>query len=90
MDALRAIGWSLWDPIGLGTAGAAPESGVDEYDSYLHQVAGMLRHGEAAEAATEFLMQIEAEHMAMGEQPDARERAEATVAAIAGHIAAPR
>lgn len=43
---LRAIGWRLWDPIGLLRAdGAVDEACADEYDSYLLHVVSLICRG---------------------------------------------
>ncbi|GGF95381.1 MULTISPECIES: hypothetical protein [Rhizobium] len=82
LTRIRNAGWTLWDPIGLKDGAQPPEEAVDEYDSYLLQVIDMLRHGEPVEMAIDFLMEIESEHMALGPQPDARDRATETVEAL--------
>lgn len=90
LSKLRDIGWSLWDPIGL----LDPESPTgrwddeanlsfaDEYDSYLIAVASQLRRGTSRDEVVAFLVEIETRHMAMGDSPSARPRAEAVVEAI--------
>jgi len=79
LATIRNAGWTFWDPIGLKHGDEPPEEAVDEYDSYLVQVIHMLRHGEPVDMAIDFLMEIESEHMALGPQPDARDRATETV-----------
>jgi hypothetical protein len=85
LSALRAIGWSLWDPIGLG-AGDGPGQGVpaDEYDEYLLHVAGLIRQAVTDDSCIAYLVEIEAEHMALGLRPSTQERAAATVRAMRG------
>lgn len=82
LTELRNIGWSLWDPIGLNTADGPPDGAEDEYDNYLLRVTGMLREGHGEDEAIDFLMKIESDYMALGQQPGARDRATKTVRAI--------
>ncbi|MNL41713.1 hypothetical protein D3C87_1641360 [compost metagenome] len=90
LSRLREIGWSEWDPIGLSQMGNDhwKDGGAcaDEYDSYLLQVAGRLRRGEALEEAISYLEEIEMVHMGGGRVETTRSRAEATVAAIADYL----
>lgn len=79
---IRNAGWTFWDPIGLMHGNEPPDEAVDEYDSYLVQVVHMFRAGEQETRAIDFLMDIESEHMALGPQPDALERATKTVRAL--------
>ena len=66
LSRLRDIGWSLWDPIGLGSPGDGwPESCADEYDSYLLKVSTMLCAGESREDASQYLCQIAGAHMGL-------------------------
>ncbi len=87
LSRLRDIGWSIWDPIGL----LGPDQKwddedclpfADEYDSYLIQVAGQLRRGVAEETIASYLVQIEADHMGLGNRRGALARAKEVVAAI--------
>ena len=55
---------------------------ADEYDGYLLKVAGMVRRNEGDDAAAEYLVWAESEHMGMGVGASTLVRAEATVAAI--------
>jgi hypothetical protein len=91
LSRLREIGWSVWDPIGLSQMGGDhwKDGGAcaDEYDSYLLQVAGRLRRGEAIEDTVSYLEEIEIVHMGGGRVATTRSRAEATVAAVADYIA---
>ncbi|MDP9630335.1 UNVERIFIED_ORG: hypothetical protein J2W85_002409 [Ensifer adhaerens] len=87
LSRLRDIGWSSWDPIGLLSAGKRWDeddnrSFADEYDNYLIEAAARLRRGASDADVVNFLMSIEADHMGLGEQPDARARAQSVVAAI--------
>ena len=91
LSKLRDIGWSLWDPIGL-LSSDGPSSGhwsdeansgfADEYDRYLISAASQLRRGESHSEVVRYLLNIEAEDMALGEGQTYRERAQAVVAAI--------
>ena len=87
LSRLRQIGWTLWDPIGLlPTATHCRDAEnlpfADEYDTYLLHAAGLLRSGAADAEVASFLIDIEANHMGLGEQRDARARAESAVAAL--------
>ena len=81
---LREIGWTLWDPIGL-----APirDDCDDEYDRYLLQMAAMLWESASGVAAVDYLVQIEAEHMALGKCQSVMQRSQATANAIAAYLA---
>lgn len=50
-----------WDPIGVGKT---PEA-YDEYDSYVPQIAELLRQGVSEEALTAHLLNIETEAMGL-------------------------
>lgn len=89
MSRLRDIGWKLWDPIGL----LGPEDNwqdeecapfADEYDTYLQKAAGMLYRGEERRKVVDYLVQIEAVHMGLGERKSSRKQAEDVVNAILG------
>ncbi|HEV7343520.1 MAG TPA: hypothetical protein VGN68_17990 [Sphingopyxis sp.] len=68
LSRLRDIGWSLWDPIGLGSPGDGwPESCADEYDSYLLMVSTMLCSGHSREDASEYLRQIAGVQMGLSD-----------------------
>jgi hypothetical protein len=91
LSRLRQIGWSLWDPIGLSEIeGDEWKDGgpcADEYDSYLLCVAGMLRQGKPRTEAVAYLEEIEIDRMGLNPVATTRQRAEATVAAIADYVA---
>ena len=55
---------------------------ADEYDNYLISAAGKLRRGATDAAVVNDLIQIEAEHMGLGERADTLTRAKSVVAAI--------
>ena len=82
--ALRSIGWSEWDPIGLnGSEGGWRFSdAANEYDRYMRRVLEGLESGESEESLIEYLVGIEVDHMGLSLTADTRVRAEATVAAI--------
>jgi hypothetical protein len=87
LSKLRDIGWSLWDPIGLLPQDSkwdedANRSFADEYDRYLVSAASQLRQGTDPAQVVEYLCQIEIEHMGLGEDPSAYQRALAVVDAI--------
>ncbi|MGO4836916.1 hypothetical protein AB4144_32195 [Rhizobiaceae sp. 2RAB30] len=84
---LRDIGWSLWDPIGLLPTGETWDhednlNFADEYDRYLSDAATELREGRPDAEVVALLVNIEADHMGLGERPDSQTRAAAVVAAI--------
>jgi hypothetical protein len=87
LSRLRDIVWSTWDPIGLLAAGKSRNDEeclafADEYDRYLIYAAGQLRSGAPVADVVDYLVQIETEHMGLGERPTSRERVQAVVAAI--------
>ena len=73
LSRLREIGWSKWDPIGVG----GPDHGwpADEYDSYLLQAAGQLWNGQPDEVVADYLVKIETEHMGLTAAPGIHARA---------------
>ena len=73
LSRLREIGWSKWDPIGVG--GPDNDWLADEYDSYLLQAAGQLWHGGTDEAVADYLVKIETEHMGSTAVPGLKSRA---------------
>ena len=86
--ALRDIGWSEWDPLGLkGSEGGWRFSdAANEYDRYMLHVLDGLQHGEPEAAMIEYLIGIEVDHMGLNLGPDTRARAKATVAAISERL----
>lgn len=90
LSRLREIGWSQWDPIGLSQMGDDDwkDGGpcADEYDSYLLGVVGRLRRGEPTSEAVSYLEEIEIVHMGGERNSTTRQRAEATVIAIADYL----
>lgn len=84
LSRLREIGWSKWDPIGLG----GPDYGwpADEYDTYLLQAAGQLWHGQPDEAVVDYLVKIETEHMGLAAVPSIRSRALQVVRSISEYV----
>ena len=54
--ALRDIGWSQWDPIGIKSL---RDNADDEYDSYLLHVASLLINGHDKSEAIKYLMTSE-------------------------------
>jgi hypothetical protein len=83
LAALREVGWSDWDPIGLADLGDRPE---DEYDSYLLTAAARLANGASEERVTDYLVDIEIRHMGLSEPPGVRNRAAKVVRRIAAII----
>lgn len=91
LSRLRDIGWRFWDPIGLlganGSLSGKWDDGenqgfANEYDNYLISAASMLRRGTSRVEVVDYLVEVEAEHMGLGERPTSRARAEAVVTAI--------
>jgi hypothetical protein len=83
LAALREIGWSDWDPIGLADLAGRPE---DEYDSYLLTATGRLSNGASEERVTDYLVDIEIRRMGLSEQPGVRKRAAKVIRRIAAII----
>lgn len=67
-DRLRAIGWSLWDPIGLLglTGGWKGEPYEDEYDRYLYNAAQMLKNNCSVDDVVDYLFLIQSQYMQIG------------------------
>ena len=91
LSRIRDHGWALWDPIGLlGDRGHFPGKWTDErnkrfageYDRYLIDAAHQLRRGVSPEGVVDFLVDIEANYMGLGERETTRDRAQALVSAI--------
>lgn len=66
--ALRAIGWTRWNPIGLA---GPPKTPADEYDPYLVAAARLLADGSSIEQARDYLCRIETERMGLSPRSDA-------------------
>ncbi|WP_115670129.1 hypothetical protein [Ciceribacter selenitireducens] len=66
--ALRAIGFGLWDPIGLNVDGEVWSGSPfeDEYDRYLLEVVARFLAGETADHLATYLCDIESVHMGLG------------------------
>lgn len=79
LQTMRDIGWRLWDPIGLNGPDGPPPEAEDEYDSYLLEAVALLRAGSHLQNVIAMLVDIESEHMALGESHDSEERATRTV-----------
>jgi hypothetical protein len=60
-SGLRAILWIAWDPIGVSNRPAA----YFEYDSYLGEIAALLRSGVGANGLTDHLLAISRDEMGM-------------------------
>jgi hypothetical protein len=86
LSRLRAIGWELWDPIGLTSHHGSPlKECADEYDPYLLHVVGIIRRLGSRAEATAYLLSIASEHMGLS-HVDA-DAAAATSGAIADYLA---
>lgn len=83
LSRLREIGWSRWDPIGLG---GFENRSDDEYDSYLLHAAGSLWSGASEEEVTNYLVRVETEYMGLGDAPRVRPRAHEVVSALNDYI----
>lgn len=84
LPRLREIGWSKWDPIGVG----GPDHGwpADEYDTYLLQAAAQLWNGNSDEAVADYLLNIETEHMGLTAVPGIEARALEVAKAIHDYV----
>lgn len=84
LPALRAIGFGLWDPIGLNMDGEvwSGSSFEDEYDRYLLEVAARFLAGETADHLATYLCDIESVHMGLGISDTTASRASAAVREI--------
>ena len=88
IHSLRKIGWSLWDPIGLGglTTDWREEPFADEYDTYLVKTANMLRNNRSTSEVVDYLCFIETDYMGLGKplnETDQQNRLLKVVQAIA-------
>lgn len=84
LAALRAIGFGLWDPIGLNVdrevwSGSPFE---DEYDRYLLEVAARFLAGATAGHLATYLCDSESVHMGLGINDTTASRASAAVREI--------
>ena len=82
LSRLREIGWSKWDPIGVGTS----DWSEDEYDGYLLQAAGQFWHGQTVEAVADYLIKIETEQMGLAAVSGIRSRAWDVATAISEYV----
>lgn len=90
---LRQIGWDYWDPIAIrsieadGPSAAWRSAAADEYDTYLLEVACMLRAGASYDEAAAYLDHIASDYIGLGERTeDGRQASRRTVEAIARYI----
>jgi hypothetical protein len=83
MSRLRDIGWTRWDPIGIGPP--QPEF-ADEYNRYIWEAFCLLRRGAPPADVAERLMWIEVEQIGLCHAPDADRRAAATVEALYAYV----
>jgi hypothetical protein len=60
-EAIRGVLLKEWDPIGVAEVPQAQ----DEYDSYIHEIHGMLIRHESKTKITDHLSWIETEHMGL-------------------------
>lgn len=83
LSRLREIGWTKWDPIGLGGTDSRPE---DEYDGYLLQAAGRLWNGASREEVANYFVSIETEYMGLGEGAGVHQRAKEVADALSRYV----
>ena len=67
LSALREIGWTCWDPIGIfDMVGSGFNEGpADEYDSYLMVAFGMTQSGKPIDEVASYLTEIASVHMGL-------------------------
>lgn len=82
IEALREIGWSVWDPLNLQSIGWREQGGENEYDRYLLHAAEMLSRGCPDFEVIEYLILVETDHMGMVGSDTASARSKMTVEAI--------
>ena len=75
LSALREIGWTCWDPIGLRELEV--DWPTDEYDSYLLVAFGMIQRGKSVEEVSAYLTEIASVNMGLGYVDAAAARATA-------------
>lgn len=85
ISALREIGWTYWDPIGLrGMVNDDYTQGpVDEYDSYLLSAFGKLVNGKSDSEVSSYLADIASNHMGLGSVDDFHQSSKRTVSKLA-------
>jgi len=83
LSRLRQIGWTKWDPIGLGGTDSRPE---DEYDGYLLQAAGRLWNGASREEVANYRVNLETEYMGLGERAGVHQRAKEVADALSRYV----
>ena len=85
LSRLRAIGWTLWDPIGLADETGVPsDECADEYDSYLLHVVDMMCDRKSLDEAASYLVWVATEQMGLPKQDHTA--AMITARAIAGYL----
>lgn len=86
LPELRAIGWTIWDPLKLHSIGWCEQGGQNEYDSYLLHTLKMLEQGSPCKEVIKYLIDVEVTYMGMDGGDAASVRARMTVDAIASLI----
>ena len=70
LEALRTIGWTVWDPIGLAVNRVdglrVDPDAADEYDRYLLAAHDMALDGQPAEQIAQYLAWVRRDHMGLG------------------------
>lgn len=84
LSRLREIGWSKWDPIGVG--GPEHDWAADEYDTHLLQAAGQLWHGQPIETVADYLVKVETEHLGLTPVPGIRSRALEVAGSVSEYV----
>lgn len=85
ISALRDIGWTLWDPIGLaGSDGAWPTNCADEYDRYLIKAANLCCDGYLLSQVAQYLDHVAKDQMGLDTYN--YEAASRTASAIAEYV----
>lgn len=67
-DEVRDL-WCKWDPIGVMSM---PDWPRDEYDSYLGRTLRLLESGASLQVISEYLAQVELEHMGLSDTKPAK------------------
>jgi hypothetical protein len=72
LSALREIGWTSWDPIGLRALDS--EWPADEYDSYLLVGFDMIQSGKSVDEVTAYLIEMASVNMGLSKVDGAAAR----------------
>jgi hypothetical protein len=85
LNALRHIGWTYWDPIGIRASVNEDftEGPVDEYDRYMLKAFAMLQSGREQAHVVHYLEQVAIHDMGLGPSLVGDEIHQATVVELA-------